>query len=114
MNQTRFALGTFDAGTGPFPGLVVEEVVFDTRDVLPHATTAALLQDWDAVLPVLAATALAPAGEGRPVSASPGAAAGDTAGPDLRRRGELPGARRPDGRRPQAGQVGGERGGVGG
>ena len=69
MNQTRFALGTFDAGTGPFPGLVVGEVVFDTRDVLPHATTAALLADWDAALPVLAATADAPAGEGRPVSA---------------------------------------------
>ena len=43
--------------------------MFDTRDVLPHATTAALLADWDAALPVLAATADAPAGEGRPVSA---------------------------------------------
>jgi 2,4-didehydro-3-deoxy-L-rhamnonate hydrolase len=57
MDRTRFALGTFDAGAGPFPGLVVDDAVADTRHVLPHATTAALLRDWDAVLPVLAATA---------------------------------------------------------
>jgi 2,4-diketo-3-deoxy-L-fuconate hydrolase len=69
MDTTRFVLGTFDAGEGPFPALVVDDVAFDTRDVLPHATTAALLRDWDDVLPVLAATADAPAGEGRPVSA---------------------------------------------
>src|SRR4051794_23124315 len=69
MVQTRFAVGTFDAGAGAFPGLVIDDVVFDTRDVLPHATTAALLADWDAALPVLAETADAPAGEGRPVSA---------------------------------------------
>jgi 2,4-diketo-3-deoxy-L-fuconate hydrolase len=69
MAQTRFALGTFDAGAGAFPGLVVDDVVFDTRDVLPHATTAALLADWDAALPVLTATADAPAGEGRSLSA---------------------------------------------
>src|SRR4051794_39962302 len=69
MVQTRFAVGTFDAGAGAFPGLVIDDVVFDTRDVLPHATTAALLGYWDAALPVLAAAADAPAGEGRPVSA---------------------------------------------
>jgi 2,4-diketo-3-deoxy-L-fuconate hydrolase len=68
MGQTRFVLGTFDAGAGPYPGLVVGDVVYDTRDVLPHATTAALLQDWDNVLPLLAATAAAPQGEGRPAS----------------------------------------------
>jgi 2-keto-4-pentenoate hydratase/2-oxohepta-3-ene-1,7-dioic acid hydratase in catechol pathway len=67
MDRTRFVLGTFDAGEGPYPGLVVDEVVIDTRTVLPHASTAALLQDWDAVLPVLAAAAQAPA-PGRPVS----------------------------------------------
>src|SRR4051794_41633136 len=69
MVQTRFAVGTFDAGAGAFPGLVIDDVVFDTRDVLPHATTAALLADWDAALPVLTATADAPAGEGRSLSA---------------------------------------------
>lgn len=69
MDQTRFVLGTFDAGAGPYPGLVVGEVVFDTREVLPHATTAALLQDWADVLPILATTAALPRGEGRPASA---------------------------------------------
>src|SRR3954451_15032003 len=68
MDRTRFVLGTFDAGEGPYPGLVVDEVVIDTRTVLPHASTATLLQDWDAALPVLAAAADAPA-PGRPVSA---------------------------------------------
>jgi 2,4-diketo-3-deoxy-L-fuconate hydrolase len=68
MGHTRFTLGTLDAGSGPYPGLVVDGIVFDTRDVLPHATTAALLADWEAVLPVLTAAAQAPTGEGRPVS----------------------------------------------
>lgn len=57
MDSTKFVLGTFDAGEGAFPGLVVDDVVTDTRTVLPHTTTTALLQDWDLVLPVLAAAA---------------------------------------------------------
>ena len=69
MNQYEVRAGHVRRGNRAVPGAGRREVVFDTRDVLPHATTAALLADWDAALPVLAATADAPAGEGRPVSA---------------------------------------------
>ena len=53
MAQTRFTLGTFDEGTGTFPGLVVDETVYDARQVVPHPTVAALLTDWATSLPAL-------------------------------------------------------------
>jgi 2-keto-4-pentenoate hydratase/2-oxohepta-3-ene-1,7-dioic acid hydratase in catechol pathway len=58
-----FGLGTFAAADGvPFPGLVIDGRV---RDLRPRfASTLAMLQDWDAVLPLLRELAGAgPAGE---------------------------------------------------
>ena len=68
MAQTRFTLGTFDNGTGTFPGLVVDETVDDARQVVPHPTVAALLTDWATSLPALTAAAAAPVGDGVPLS----------------------------------------------
>lgn len=68
MVNSPFALGTFARAEGPFPGVVVDATVYDTRTVLPgHLSTAALLADWDAVLPRLAALAAAPTDPGVPV-----------------------------------------------
>jgi 2-keto-4-pentenoate hydratase/2-oxohepta-3-ene-1,7-dioic acid hydratase in catechol pathway len=68
MAQTRFTLGTFDKGTGTFPGLVVDETVYDARQVVPHPTVAALLTDWATSLPALTTAAAAPVGDGVPLS----------------------------------------------
>lgn len=67
MSQTPFSLGTFaDGQSGPFPGIVVNDRVYDTRTVLPAATTTSLLlADWDASLDALQSLADAPEGEGR-------------------------------------------------
>jgi 2,4-didehydro-3-deoxy-L-rhamnonate hydrolase len=69
MSQTPFSLGTFaDGQSGPFPGIVVNDRVYDTRTVLPAATTTSvLLADWDASLEALQSLADAPEGHGRPV-----------------------------------------------
>jgi 2,4-didehydro-3-deoxy-L-rhamnonate hydrolase len=69
MSQTPFSLGTFaDGQSGPFPGIVVNDRVYDTRTVLPAATTTSLLlADWDASLDALQSLADAPEGDGRPV-----------------------------------------------
>ena len=69
MSQTPFSLGTFaDGQSGPFPGIVVNDRVYDTRTVLPAATTTSLLlADWDASLDALQSLADAPGGDGRPV-----------------------------------------------
>ncbi|GAA2417360.1 fumarylacetoacetate hydrolase family protein [Streptomyces coeruleofuscus] len=69
MSQTPFSLGTFaDGQSGPFPGIVVNDRVYDTRTALPAATTTSLLlADWDASLDALQSLADAPEGEGRPV-----------------------------------------------
>lgn len=69
MSQTPFSLGTFaDGQSGPFPGIVVNDRVYDTRTVLPAATTTSdLLADWDASLEALQSLADAPEGDGRPV-----------------------------------------------
>ncbi|MFJ3670828.1 fumarylacetoacetate hydrolase family protein [Streptomyces sp. NPDC090106] len=48
-----FALGTFRAAGGPFPGLVTGERVRDLSDQV--ASTRALFEDWDDWLPRLAA-----------------------------------------------------------
>jgi len=66
---TPFALGTFAAGAGPFPGLVVEEHVVDLRPQLGDGvTTHALLQDWDRALERLADLATARPGQGTPLA----------------------------------------------
>jgi 2-keto-4-pentenoate hydratase/2-oxohepta-3-ene-1,7-dioic acid hydratase in catechol pathway len=65
-----FAVGTFSAGDGPaFPGLVVADRVLDLRTVPALAalaapadgglTTRALLEHWDAAMPLLHAAASA-------------------------------------------------------
>lgn len=63
-----FKLGTFDAGHGPFPGLVIDDTVHDTRDVLPHPTSRALLDNWAATLPALESSAAAPSSAGQPLA----------------------------------------------
>ncbi|MFI6309559.1 fumarylacetoacetate hydrolase family protein [Nocardia fusca] len=69
MSETRFALGTFsEEGQSPFPGIVVDGRVYDTRTTLPHAVTvSALLDDWDTSLERLQHLADRVAGDGRPV-----------------------------------------------
>jgi 2-keto-4-pentenoate hydratase/2-oxohepta-3-ene-1,7-dioic acid hydratase in catechol pathway len=66
MSEPKFALGTFDAGDGSFPGLVVAGLVHDVREFLPYRSIGALLADWDGVFPALASAASAPTTTGRP------------------------------------------------
>lgn len=64
MADRKFALGTFDAGIAPFPGIVIDDTVYDARQVVPHLTVATLLADWEASLPALTAAAARPVGGG--------------------------------------------------
>lgn len=64
MTATWFALGTFDAGAGDFPGQVVGDLVYDVRDHLPYASVGEILADWEAAFPALAASASNPATRG--------------------------------------------------
>ena len=51
---SSFALGTFSAGNGAFPGLVVGEQVIDLRARFgPQTTLPALVDDWDRSLEAL-------------------------------------------------------------
>ncbi|GIH95172.1 fumarylacetoacetate hydrolase family protein [Planobispora siamensis] len=68
-----FALGTFSAGDdSAFPGLVTDDRVLDLRTVpalgAPDLTTRALLERWDAVLPLLRAAAGSPEGTRLPLA----------------------------------------------
>lgn len=57
-----FAIGTFDAGSGAFPGFVVERIVYDIRKVLAGIrSTADLFADWEANLDALQRAAGDPA-----------------------------------------------------
>ena len=69
MTTVPFSVGTFaEAQQQPYPGIVVEGRVYDTRTVLPQATTTAgLLAEWDADLEVLQELANRVTDEGRPV-----------------------------------------------
>lgn len=69
MTAARFSVGTFaDQQEHPYPGIVVDGRVYDTRTAMPNAaTTMALLADWDASMEALQALAEAAAGDGRPV-----------------------------------------------
>ena len=59
-----FAIGTFDAGDGPFPGVVVDEAtVHDASSIAP--TVRALFEHWDRALPAL--DAIAATDGGRPL-----------------------------------------------
>ena len=60
MTQTWFALGTFDAGAGDFPGQVIGDLVYNVRDYLPYASIGEVLADWDAAFPALASVATDP------------------------------------------------------
>ncbi len=52
--DSSFALGTFSAGNGAFPGLVVGEQVIDLRARFgPQTTLTALIDDWDRSLEAL-------------------------------------------------------------
>ena len=64
MADRKFALGTFNAGIAPFPGIVIDDTVYDARQVVPHLTVATLLADWEASLPALTAAAARPVGGG--------------------------------------------------
>lgn len=64
MSGKRFAIGTYDAGPGPFPGLVVEGVVYDISAFTPWRSTAELLQDWENAKGSLQAAANAPGVDG--------------------------------------------------
>jgi 2-keto-4-pentenoate hydratase/2-oxohepta-3-ene-1,7-dioic acid hydratase in catechol pathway len=55
--MTRFALGTFDAGNGPYPGLVVGENIHDITAFTAYDSTAAVLQDWSRAFALLVAEA---------------------------------------------------------
>lgn len=65
MSQEWFALGTFDAGAGDFPGQVVGETVYDIRGFLPYASVLDLLADWASAFPALVRAAEAPPTGGR-------------------------------------------------
>jgi 2,4-didehydro-3-deoxy-L-rhamnonate hydrolase len=69
MSSTPFSLGTFAEASGnPFPGIVLDDKVYDTRAVLPEAaTTRDLLADWEAALDALQGLADAPVGPGLPL-----------------------------------------------
>lgn len=69
MTAAHFSVGTFVHGRGdPFPGIVVNGRVHDTRTALPGApTTMELLADWDASMDALRALADAAANDGHPV-----------------------------------------------
>ncbi|EFL21182.1 fumarylacetoacetate hydrolase [Streptomyces himastatinicus ATCC 53653] len=69
MSNTSFSLGTFAGESGsPFPGIVVDGRVYNTRTVLPEAAgTRDLLADWNASLEALQALADEPQGMGLPV-----------------------------------------------
>lgn len=58
---TAYAVGTFDAGSGPFAGLIVGSEVLDLASIPEHLapvrSTDELLQQWDAVAPLLAGLA---------------------------------------------------------
>ncbi|MGO4470836.1 fumarylacetoacetate hydrolase family protein [Arthrobacter sp. M-10] len=50
-----FFVGTFAADTGPYPGLVVDEVVYDITTVVPDVVdTSSLLRDWEGNVELLA------------------------------------------------------------
>lgn len=48
--MTRFALGTFDAGDGPYPGLVLDGNIHDIRDFTDYRSIREVLQDWQSAL----------------------------------------------------------------
>lgn len=53
-----FGLGTFDAGNGAFPGIVIDDLVHDLSPHLEHgATTRSLFEDWDTSFARLSAIA---------------------------------------------------------
>lgn len=67
-NDVSFHIGTFaDGDQPPYPGIVVAGRVYDTRTVLPHTSTAAMLRDWEPVLRSLQDFANTVTGDGRPV-----------------------------------------------
>ena len=54
----HFSIGTFAADRAPFPGLVIDDAVYDISTVLPGTPdTASLLQDWERNIEALAAFA---------------------------------------------------------
>ena len=53
MSHEQFALGTYDAGEGPFPAVVQADQAHDLRPLLAYESVAAILDDWDTALPRL-------------------------------------------------------------
>ncbi|GGG26911.1 hydrolase [Rhodococcoides trifolii] len=83
--MTRFALGTFDAGDGPFPGIVIDENIHDITAFTDYASTDEVLQDWPRAFDRLAAEADAP-------STPPTAASAVRTLPPVARAGQIYGA----------------------
>ena len=66
MSQVKFALGTFDAGDGSFPGLVVGDIAYDVREALTYQSVREILADWNLAFPRLADFAASPTTPGMP------------------------------------------------
>lgn len=64
MHDRSFALGTFDAGQGPFPGLVVDGMVHDITAFTTYRTTLEILENWEVAFETLTAAAANPAAPG--------------------------------------------------
>lgn len=66
MAQQHFAIGTYEAGLGPFPGLVVDGTVYDISAFTTYRSTAELLVDWDAAFASMTRAAVLPRVAGVP------------------------------------------------
>src|SRR3954471_5882803 len=60
MPDDAFALGTYDAGQGSYPGLVVAGKVHDISAFSRYRSTLEILEDWEAAFAALAAAAASP------------------------------------------------------
>ena len=53
MGHQRFALGTYDAGEGPYPAAVLNDAAYDLRGLTPYSSVTAMVDDWDNAFPLL-------------------------------------------------------------
>lgn len=68
MSQRPFALGTYNAGAGSYPGLVLDGNVHDIREFSTYTSIKAVLDEWDRAFAILAAEANDPTSRPRPVN----------------------------------------------
>ena len=60
MTDKPFALGTFDAGQGSYPGLVMDGMVHDIGAFTSYRSTMEILEDWNHAFATLAVSASDP------------------------------------------------------